>query len=166
MTIKLRPATDSDIREFSAWNHDPPYDVYDIALSDGEAVIYFQDPEIHCYTILDGPNVAGYCTFGKDAQVPGGDYGEEGLDIGLGIEPARTGSGEGYRYVAAVVAHALATFEPRRFRVSIAVGNKRAIRVWSGAGFTEISRFVTPRHVMGSAEFVILALEPTATGRA
>lgn len=116
MTINLRPATDSDVRELATWQYDPPYDVYDITMNPDKAVAYFLGPGVHCYTLLDGNDVAGYCTFGHDAQVPGGNYDEDGLDIGLGIEPARTGRGEGHRYVTAVVAHASATFEPRQLR--------------------------------------------------
>ncbi|MEA2022670.1 MAG: GNAT family N-acetyltransferase [Actinomycetota bacterium] len=161
MTIELIPATDRDIREFAAWRYDPPYDVYDIDMDPDKAVDYFLEPDVHCHTLHDGTDVAGYCTFGYDARVPGGDYDEAGLDIGLGIEPARTGSGNGHRYVAAVVAHASAIFEPQQLRVTVAAGNKRALRVWSRAGFAEISRFATPRNMMGSNEFVILALNPT-----
>ncbi len=163
MKINLRPAKGRDILEIAAWKYDPPYDVYDIDMDADKAVGYFLNPDVHCHTLIDGDDVAGYCTFGRDAQVPGGDYDEAGLDIGMGIDPVRTGTGNGHRYVAAVVAHASEIFHPRQLRVTIAAGNERALRVWSRAGFTEISRFATPRDMMGSNEFVILALEPTPT---
>ena len=165
MALTLRPATDNDVRTFVEWRYDTPYDVYDITTSLDEAVIYFLDPTIHCHTLVDEGEVAGYCTFGEDGRVPGGNYDGDGLDIGLGVKPARTGSGEGHRYVSAVVDHAAATFGSRQLRVTIAVGNKRARRVWSGAGFVEISRFITPRVLMGSNEFAILALDPPPTRR-
>ncbi|MEA3510292.1 MAG: hypothetical protein U9R51_02550, partial [Actinomycetota bacterium] len=91
-----------------------------------------------------------------DAQVPGGNYGAEGIDIGLGVKPDQTGVGEGNRVVAAVVAHALGTFDPPQLRVTIATGNTRALRVWSGVGFSEVSRFAVTREAMGSREFAIL----------
>jgi uncharacterized protein YhfF/RimJ/RimL family protein N-acetyltransferase len=162
MTLHLRSATDSDIRVFAAWRYDAPHDVYDISMSASDAITYFSDPDVHCNTLLDGTDVVGFCTFGNDARVPGGNYDEAGLDIGLGIDPARTGLGEGHRFVAAVVGHAAAAFGPRQLRVTIAVGNVRATRVWSGAGFTEISRFTTPRVLMGSNEFAVLALDEPA----
>jgi len=158
MTPELRPATEEDVRVFAAWRYDAPYDVYDIAGGSDEAVAYFLGSDVHCYTLVDGGDVVGYCTFGNDARVPGEDYDEDGLDIGLGIKPTLTGSGNGARYVAAVVAHARATFEHRRLRVTIASGNERALRVWSGAGFVEVVRFVSPRTVMATKEFVILEL--------
>ncbi|MEA3510274.1 MAG: ASCH domain-containing protein [Actinomycetota bacterium] len=165
MALNLRSATDSDIRTFAAWRYESPYDAYDMTMSASEAITYFSDPGVHCSTLLDGNDVVGFCTFGEDARVPGGDYDDAGLDIGLGIDPARTGSGEGHRFVAAVIAHAAVTFGPRQLRVTIAVGNLRAIRVWSGAGFAEVSRFATPRVLMGSSEFAILALDEAARDR-
>lgn len=166
MTIKLRPVAAADIREFVTWRYDSPYDVYDITMDPGEAVGYFLGPEIHCHAFIDGDEVVGYCTFGHDAQVPGGDYQSDGLDIGLGVKPSRTGAGGGHRFVAAVVEYGVATFDPRQLRVTIAAGNRRALRVWSSAGFTEVSRFGTDRELMGSNEFAILVHEPNAIGSA
>jgi len=159
MTIKLRPATDRDVREFVAWRYKPPYDAYNITTDPTEAIEYFLASGIHCHTLVDGADVVGYSTFGHDAQVPGGDYTVDALDIGLGVKPSRTGSGDGHLFVAAVIDHAVARFEPRLLRVTIAVGNERARRVWSNAGFTEISRFGTDRELMGSSEFVVLVRE-------
>ena len=156
MTIKLRPVDDADIREFAAWRYDSPYDVYDITMDPDEAVGYFLGTDIHCHALIERDEVVAYCTFGHDAQVPGGDYNVDALDIGLGVKPSRTGSGAGHRYIAAAIALATEALEPRQLRVTIAAGNKRALRVWSNAGFTETSRFSTPREMMGSAEFVIL----------
>ena len=166
MTIRLRPVADADVREFVTWRYDPPYDVYNIAMEPDEAVVYFLGADIHCHTLVDGDEVVGYCTFGHDAQVPGGDYIVDALDIGLGVKPSRTGSGAGHRYIAAAIALATETFEPRQLRVTIAAGNERARRVWSNAGFEEVSRFATDREMMGSTKFAILVREPNAIGNA
>ena len=162
MTIRLRPVADADIREFVTWRYDPPYDVYNIAMEPDEAAVYFLGADIHCHTLVDGDDVVGYCTFGHDAQVPGGDYNVDALDIGLGVKPSRTGSGAGHRYVAAAIALATEAFEPRQLRVTIAAGNERALRVWSNAGFAEVSRFATDSEMMGSTKFTILVREPNA----
>lgn len=159
--VELKPATEQDVREFAAWRYDPPYDVYDIDMTPDDAVAYFLEPSTHCHTLFDSNVTVGYCTFGHDAKVPGGDYGPEGIDIGLGVKPDQTGSGEGTRFVAAAVAHALVTFDPLQLRVTIATGNTRALRVWSGVGFSEVSRFATAHDVMGSREFAILTFTPS-----
>ncbi|MFV1999599.1 MAG: GNAT family N-acetyltransferase, partial [Acidimicrobiia bacterium] len=123
MSIELKPSTETDIRSFAPWRYEPPYDVYDIAESPDEAVAYFLRPSVRCHTLWDGSDIVGYATFGEDAQVPGGDYDISGIDIGLGIKPAKTGLGAGRLYVAAVVTHAAAMFGHRQLRVTIAAGN-------------------------------------------
>lgn len=158
-SIRLRPATEDDIREFVAWRYEPPYDVYDITTDPDEEVGYFLGADIHCHLLVEEDEVVGYCTFGRDAQVPGGDYSVDAVDIGLGVEPSRTGSGDGRHFVAAVVDRANEMFSPEYLRVTIAAGNQRALRVWSNAGFGEVSRFATDRTLMGSNEFVILVRE-------
>ena len=159
--IELRTATEQDVREFAGWHYEPPYDVYNIDMTPDAAAGYFLEPGISCHTLFDGDVMVGYCTFGRDAQVPGGDYDADGIDIGLGIGPELTGAGEGSRFVAAVVAYALVTFDPPQFRVTIATGNIRALRVWTGAGFSEVSRFGTTRSIMESDEFAVLMFTPT-----
>src|SRR5665811_1979998 len=62
MTLVLRPATDDDVREFAAWQYETPYDVYNIAMSLDDAVAYFVDPAVRCYSLIDGSEVVGYCT--------------------------------------------------------------------------------------------------------
>ncbi len=159
--VELRPATDQDVREFATWHYDPPYDVYDIDMPPEEAVAYFLEPSTNCHALFDGKVIAGYCTFGEDAQVPGGNYEVDAIDIGLGVKPERTGRGEGNRFVEAVVTYALAAFDSPQLRVTIATGNTRALRAWSRVGFSEVSRFATPRVIMGSRGFAILTLALT-----
>lgn len=93
MTIKLRPATDRDVREFVAWRYEPPHDAYNITTDPDEAVEYFLGADIHCHTLIDGDVVVGYCTFGHDAQVPDGDYTADALDVSPS-PPATSGPAE------------------------------------------------------------------------
>jgi GNAT superfamily N-acetyltransferase len=129
-----------------------------------EEVEYFLGADVHCQMLVEEGKVVGYCTFGRDARVPGGDYSAEAVDIGLGVEPSRTGSGDGRRFVAAVVDRAKEMFSPELLRVTIAAGNQRALRVWSNAGFGEVTRFATDQTLMGSNEFVILVRKEEAQG--
>lgn len=158
--IEVRPSTERDVREFAGWRYDPPYNTYDINESLEEAIAYFLDPGTRCHTLHEGDAVVGYCTYGHDAQVPGGDYRVDAVDVGLGVEPQRTGAGEGIRFVNAVVAHSIAAYDPSLLRVTIAAGNVRALRVWTRAGFSEASRFSATREIMGSTDFAVLTLTP------
>jgi GNAT superfamily N-acetyltransferase len=154
--LLIRSVTAADIRDFALWRHEAPYDVYDVTHPVDEAVEYFLRPSTGCHVIEADGELAGFITFGADARVPGGDYSDAALDIGLGIKPELTGRGHGAAYVEAVVAFARATFELGPRRVTIAAGNERASRVWSGQGFAEIQRFTSAETVMGSDEFVVL----------
>ena len=110
----------------------------------------------------DGKNDPARSSGIRNSRSPAGvDYDADGIDIGIGVKPELTGTGEGYRFVAAVVAYALVTFSPLQLRVTIAAGNSRALRVWSAAAFTEVSRFATARDIIGSREFAMLTGAPT-----
>ena len=154
--LTIRPVIESDIREFAAWRHESPYDVYDITGPVDEAVEYFMRPSTNCHALVRDGDLTGFITFGSDARVPGGDYAEPGLDIGLGIKPELTGRGYGASYVEAVLAFAQDAFDLAPRRVTIASANERALRVWTGRGFKETQRFTSPETVMGSDDFVVL----------
>ena len=85
-----------------------------------------------------------YCCFGKEARVPGGNYREDALDMGLGVHPFHTGRGMGITYVGAVLEFAQNNFGQERYRVTVASFNKRALRVWSNAGFRWKNEFHRP----------------------
>ena len=103
-------------------------------------------------------DLAAFCCFGLDAQVPGGDYGMPALDIGLGVRPDLTGQGNGSRYVSAVLGFAQRTSEQESLRVTVAEFNERARRVWQEAGFSPVQRF---ERQQDNRPFVILVRQAT-----
>lgn len=159
-SFRVRPVTENDVREFSAWRNDPPYEVYDITgHSVEENVAYFLSPEVNGHVLVDEDDALfGFITFGEDARVPGGDYSAPGIDIGLGIRPDATGRGNGSRFVATVIAFATEAFEARTLRVTVAEWNTRALRVWEGADFDRSQRFETPPDfkALGAGAFIVL----------
>jgi RimJ/RimL family protein N-acetyltransferase len=159
MRLTFRPAEEADIRAFSAWRYEPPYDVYNEDTEDSSTLVrYFLDPQVHCTAVTDeSGELVAYCTFGPDGQVPGGDYGDPALDIGLGVRPDLTGQGRGSSYVSAVIEFARATFAPRALRVTVAAFNRRALRVWERAGFQRVQTFERQRDGM---PFVVLQTSP------
>jgi RimJ/RimL family protein N-acetyltransferase len=158
--VTIRPLTEADVRDLAAWRYPPPYEGYSIHQPVDEAVAYFLLPETNGHAIIRAGELAGFCTFGADARVPGGDYSGPGLDIGLGVRPSLTGRGLGAGFVEAVTAFARDQLGADRLRVSIAAENERAMRVWSQAGFAETGRFQASHTVMGSDEFVVLERGP------
>jgi len=137
MKINYHLADEKSAREFVQWQYEPPYDIYNCPQEGvDDAVQYNIDPANNVYAMADqNEGLVGYCSYGKDAQVPGGDYSEEALDIGLMIKPDLTGKGLGAKFAKGVIKNGMEKYAPKKLRVTIAAFNKRAQRVWKKNGF-------------------------------
>lgn len=145
--LTFLPVTVSQVYAMSAWRYAPPYDQYNLFYPpDAEDVAYWLAPSIYVHAILDQNGLLmAFCTFGVDGQVPGGDYSEVALDIGMGVRPDLTGQGNGLAFAEAVCGFACETFQPRLLRVTIASSNERAKRVWLKKGFRPIQQFLAEK---------------------
>ena len=152
MNLTIHPITLAEIESFVRWRYEPPADMYNMLSSGGDGneyddmLSYFLEPDIQCCAILHEDELVGFCTFGVDGRVEGGDYSQLALDIGMGMKPELTGRKHGDRFIAAIIRYANETFTPSRLRVTIAVTNLRAQRVWQKAGFVQQERFTCPRN--------------------
>lgn len=155
MKIDYRPADEPSAREFTQWQYEPPYDIYNCPPEQLEKTIqYNSNPKNNVYAMFDQNNkLVGYCSYGRDAQVPGGDYSEEALDIGMMIKPELTGQGLGTTFAEEVIRNGIDQHSPKKLRVTIAAFNKRAIRVWEKHGFQRTQTFKRTGEGM---EFVVL----------
>ncbi|MBW4688152.1 MAG: GNAT family N-acetyltransferase [Komarekiella atlantica HA4396-MV6] len=163
MPLDIQSLNEAHAREMAGWHYDAPYDFYNLNPNEIEQnVHYFLDSQNNFYGIFEKQEFVGYCSFGKDGQVPGGDYSTPGLDIGMGICPDLTGQGRGSCYVEAVLDFARQTFAPAFVRVTIAVFNQRALRVWYKAGFRAVQTF---EHQTQGVPFVILVQETSRTAK-
>jgi [ribosomal protein S18]-alanine N-acetyltransferase len=145
-------------RQIANWHYDPPYDVYNCDPNDVEEYIrLLLNPRYHYYTVWNeaGELIAFRC-FGEDAQVPGGDYSAEALDMGGGLRPDLTGKGLGARVIEAAFEFARRNFAPKAFRVTVAVFNKRALRVCEKVGYRPIQTF---QSISSGQDFVVLMRE-------
>jgi ribosomal-protein-alanine N-acetyltransferase len=126
------------------WRYLPLYDSYDFDVDTiQEDLCYLIDPKNAFYAILNvHEELEGYCSFGADGQVPGGDYCTEALDIGMGIRPDLVGQGYGKHYAQAVVRYGANQYKAKQCRVTIAEFNQRAQRVWEQVGFEQVDRFI------------------------
>jgi RimJ/RimL family protein N-acetyltransferase len=143
MAFVFQPLTEAQARKIIGWRYEPPYDVYNLDREDPEAVVEDLLHPDHAYHALLTPEgeLVAFCCFGRDGQVPGGNYDSDALDLGLGVRPDLTGQGQGSTYVQAVLDFAQRSFSARAFRVTIAAYNARAQRVWQKAGFRPVERF-------------------------
>jgi RimJ/RimL family protein N-acetyltransferase len=145
-------------RDIIAWRYEAPYDVYNLGLEDEEQVVScFLDPANAYYAIFGRQRtLAAYCCFGAEGQVPGGDYSDSALDMGLGVRPDLTGQGLGGTFVGAILRFAQGELAPAAFRVTVAEFNERALRVWKRAGFQPAQRF---KRTFDGMPFVVLTRE-------
>lgn len=147
--LLLRPITPDDVRQILTWRYEPPYHIYDMGSGTAdpvelaEAIDYFLRPQYHFQAMLRQPagELAGFCSFGQDGQVAGGDYRIPAVDIGMGVHPQNTGRGLGYLFAGAAIEFALQNFNPSRLRVTIAAFNRRAQKVWERHNFLPAQRF-------------------------
>lgn len=134
-------ATAEDI---ATWRYDGPYSMYD---GEADAIESFLKPENQRFAVFDENNdVVGFCNFGEDARVPGFDYDDDALDVGVGVgmRPDLTGRGKGLSFVRAVFDFARRTYAINAYRVTIAAFNRRAQQLCLALGFREIGRFTNP----------------------
>lgn len=157
--INDEPLSEEEIRDFLGWRYPPPYQIYNLEVQNvDDAIAFFLTPESGYLAVRDDEGaVVGFCCFGFEGQVPGGDYSVDALDVGIGMRPELTGQGLGYDFVAAVLAYAEERFAPQRLRATIALFNRRSQRVFENHGFRRQSQFAktTPQ----GRQYVILIKE-------
>lgn len=153
--LSITPLSPSEAEAIVAWQYPPPYDLYNVPFDEqAETIAYFLNPENRCFAIREADGTfLGYGSLGEDAQVPGGDYTLNALDLGIGIRPDLTGQGQGKGFLATLVAFAQAQVPaPVQLRVTVAGFNERAQRLVRGGGFSEVQRFTRPKDGL---EFVV-----------
>lgn len=157
----LSKMTEEDAREILSWRYDEPYDFYD-PKDDLETGVQTLVEPTNLYLGVrdrDGELVAYYC-FGGEAQVPGGDYTENALDISGGARPDKLGTGYGPMFVRVAMDFGQMFFSPEKYRATIAAFNTRALRMCENAGFVRSNEFIGP----DGTEFVVLIKEAEPEG--
>lgn len=161
-TYTVQPIRKQDAEEITRWAYEPPYAIYNLT---GKEIPVLLELENRFFSIHDeSGRLSGYCCFGEQARVPGGDYAQgepQVLDLGLGMHPQRVGLGSGRAFVDAILAFGREAFSPGRFRVSIAAFNKRSLKTFQNMGFLEGSRFTRKNDGM---TFVQLERETSREG--
>ncbi len=162
--LLLRPITADDVSQILTWRYEPPYDIYDMGSATAnpvelaEAIDYFLRPHYHFQAMQrqSTGELAGFCSFGSDGQVAGGDYKAPAVDIGMGVHPQCTGRGLGHVFAGAAIDFALQKFNPPRLRVTIAQFNRRAQKVWERHNFDPVRHFYS---LYGKRPFIIYIRE-------
>ncbi len=154
MQFKLIGIRLADINLMLEWRYQPPFDFYNPP-QDNLYHLRTQllDPFWRFHAVLDEQDtLCGYCSFGEDGQVTGGDYTANALDIGLGLRPDLTGKGHGADFLTEIMTYARDVFEFDTFRLTVAAFNHRAINLYHQLGFETVSKFTDSTRV----EYLIL----------
>lgn len=145
MRIAFAPITEPEARTVLRWRY-PDMVVFPEPDGDEleEDVAALLRPDYHYYAAHDETGrLVGFCCFGEDAQVPGGDYMLPALDIGLGLHPDLTGRGLSHSFLEKILALGSELFEPEFFRATVAAVNARSLRLFEGSGFYFMHTFVS-----------------------
>lgn len=135
--LRFEPMQRAYAEQIVTW-HYPDYPVFNSTPEEAEFEIkVLLEPHYRYHVgINEADQIVGFCCFGEDARVPGGDYrDEEALDVGLGLHPNLMGKGLGLPFLQAALGFATGQYAPRRFRCTIAVFNARSRRIFEQASF-------------------------------
>jgi RimJ/RimL family protein N-acetyltransferase len=160
MQFGFRLISEEDARAILQWRYEAPYSIYNPDPANLEEDLEgFLDPRYAYHSIAtEQGELVGYCCFGPDARVPGGDYSRDALDVGAGLRPDLTGRGLGPGFLNAILDFAEEKFEPAAFRATVAAVNRRALRAWEKVGFQPVATFASRVHPDG-LRFVVLMRE-------
>lgn len=124
------------------WEYKKPYDIYNIN-GDEETIKEIIKDEYYLYSYND--NIIGFFCYGKSARVPNDNNyiykNENYLDIGIGMNPKLCGKGKGLDFFKKAVETAYEFYEKKKYRLTVAKFNKRAIKVYNKYGFVKEKEF-------------------------
>lgn len=140
----IKEMDEDSARKTMEWRYEPPYDLYNDPFSE-ESLQEKLDSSYRAVFDEEGELFGFYCT-GESAKIPVGVklgiYDAPATDMGLGMRPDMTGKGYGKRFMATILEDINAQ---EALRLSVAVFNERAIRLYEDFGFQRDHRFETEK---------------------
>ncbi len=154
LKFSFAPLTRSDAVELMSWRYPAPYDFYNMADEEPDG---FFDPASPHWSVRDSAGeMVGFIGIGVECTVPGGDYSQPAIDIGIGLRPERTGRGLGKAIIARFINDIVVPeFHPPLLRATIAAFNQRSLRTFLGLDFHESVRFFTKINDLPFGWFVV-----------
>ncbi len=141
--------------KIAEWKYRSPYEFYNIEESHtNNRVDELLNPANRFYTVKsEDLKLFGFCGFGPDGQVPGGDYSSSACDVSLGLDPELTGKGIGSEFLQSILDFALDEYRPQLIRLTVAKFNTRAIHLYRKFDFQKTSEFYNN---FKQTEFIIM----------
>lgn len=145
MKLIVEGMNEKTAKEVLNWKYDQPYDFYNSELTD-EGMEEILDGSYYAL-VNDFKELVGFFCIGEAAQVPiGNQYGvytEDLVDIGLGMNPALVGKGNGFQFCSYILNFIEQDYKSTQFRLTVAKFNQRAIHLYKKLGFVFESEFKT-----------------------
>ncbi|MGI8316257.1 GNAT family N-acetyltransferase [Halobacillus mangrovi] len=143
MLLSIQEMNKEYINKIVKWRYESPYDFYNNEASE-EIIQEFLEGEY--YVLLNERNqIFGYYCLGISAQVPAGNekdvYLEEGIDMGLGMNPDFVGKGNGLEFCQWILNDIYKRSPDAMIRLTVATFNQRAIHLYKKLGFVEKDKF-------------------------
>ena len=139
--LRFRPLSRSDALTLMSWRYPAPYSAYDLDSQEPAVLAELLRPENSYHAILHSDEIIGFFCLGPDARIPGWNYDDSALDLGMGLRPDWTGQGKGYGCLIAVLALVESESPGRALRATVLAWNLRAVRVCQRAGFRPVATF-------------------------
>lgn len=134
------------------WHYDGEYSFYDME-ADKDDLAEFVDPDKRgdsMFAVTKGNELIGFFSVNK--------VDNNTFDIGLGMRPDLTGSGNGLEFLKVGIDFVQSKYTPDKITLAVATFNKRAIKVYRKIGFKDINTCM--QHTNGSSyEFLRMTLE-------
>lgn len=139
----MRALTPTDAAVVSGWRYEGPWSIYDVTDPD------MFSPAKGYWAIVEPRRggLVGFVCLGAEARVAGMDEEPGVLDVGVGLDPARAGRGQGRTLLAPVVAWAevqAAKREAGALRAVVQSWNIRSLRLCRSLGFAVTGRHLAP----------------------
>lgn len=153
----IKPMDPKSAHNAANWEYPPPYSIYNMT-PDAETMAEMMSG--YFYSVYKGQEMVGYYCFGKYARVPWAEehhcYARGHIDIGLAMRPDLIGQGLGLDFFSQGVHFAHTAYPGLPVRLTVAVFNSRAQKVYARAGFKTVGGFTVP----GGLEFQIMLESP------
>ena len=153
--VNVVKMTDEYARMISQWKYDGIYSFYDYDENLGGD---FMDGTHFACINTDG-ELIGYFCYGNECRVPTVEenvYNDDYLDYGLGLRPDLCGKKNGLRFFNVGLEYAKKQYGAKKFRLSVAAFNERAVKLYKNAGFY-VAQKVTNSYFKN--EFLIMKYE-------
>ena len=144
--------TQAEAEVISTWEYEAPYDFYDAPADEHDLAELLDPAQRACqyFSVHATEELIGFFQLKSDGDA---------VVVGLGLRPDLTGHGLGQSFLEAGLAFAKEQFAPRRFKLSVATFNERAIKVYERDGFAVARSFM---HETNGGVFPFVEMERPA----